>query len=57
MKTPSDFLWRLIKSLSRTEKLFFTRNFNSSCFQQQRLYLKLFNAISAQKKYNESGVT
>jgi hypothetical protein len=22
MKTPSDFLWRLIKSLSRTEKLF-----------------------------------
>ncbi len=54
MKTPSDFLWRLIKSLSRTEKLFFTRNFNSSSFQQQRLYLKLFNAISAQKKYNEA---
>ena len=54
MKTPSDFLWRLIKSLSKAEKLFFTRNFNASHPIQETLYLKLFNAISTQKEYDET---
>lgn len=56
MKTPSDFLWRLIKSLSKAEKLFFTRNFNASHPIQETLYLKLFNAISTQKEYDETQV-
>ena len=53
MKTSSDFLWRLIQSLSTAEKLFFKRNFTVSATGDQHLYLKVFDALSRQKKYDE----
>ena len=53
MKTPSDFLWRFIHSLTHKEKLFFKRNFAASKPADQHLYLKLFDAINSQKKYDE----
>lgn len=54
MKASSDFLWQLIHSLSSNEKLFFKRNFSINKSLQQRLYIKLFDAIAAQKKYDEA---
>ena len=54
MNTSSDFLWRLIHSLSSSEKLFFKRNFVGA--DSQALYIKLFNAISIQKNYNEENI-
>lgn len=56
MKTSSDFLWQLIHSLSSSEKLFFKRNFISTVSGGQSVYIKLFNAIAAQNKYNEAGI-
>ena len=56
MKSPSDFLWQLIHSLSSAEKLFFKRNFSINRTAQQRLYIKLFDAIASQKKYDEAAV-
>jgi len=53
MKTASDFIWQLIHSMSSSEKLFFKRNFTAAPGRPHRLYLRLFNAIAAQKKYNE----
>jgi hypothetical protein len=52
MKTSSDFLWQLVQSLSQGEKLYFKRNFTSTA-SGKKLYLKLFDAVAAQKKYNE----
>jgi hypothetical protein len=54
MKPSSNFLWQLIHSLNSNEKLFFKRNFSHNNLPTQRLYLKLFDAIAAQKKYNEA---
>ncbi len=54
MKASSDFLWQLIHSLSSSEKLFFKRNFSGSKSNEERLYIKLFDAIAAQKKYDEA---
>lgn len=51
MKSSSPFLWQLIQSLSRNEKLYFKRNFIPSGGDQ--LYLRLFEAMAAQKKYDE----
>lgn len=51
MKSSSPFLWQLIQSLSRNEKLYFKRNFTPSGGDQ--LYLRLFEALAGQKKYNE----
>lgn len=56
MKSPSNFLWQLIHSLSSTEKLFFKRNFSINKSDKQRVYLKLFDAIIAQKKYDEPAI-
>lgn len=56
MKPSSDFLWQLIHSLNRSEKLFFKRNFSINTTDTQRLYIKLFDAIIAQKKYDEAAV-
>lgn len=56
MKASSDFLWHLIHSLNSNEKLFFKRNFSVSKSPQQRLYIKLFDAIAAQKKYDEVAI-
>jgi hypothetical protein len=53
MKTSSDFLWQLVQSLSRSEKLFFKRNFTGSAGTVKHIYLKLFDALAAQKNYNE----
>ena len=51
MKSSSPFLWQLIQSLSRNEKLYFKRNFIPAGGDQ--LYLRLFDALAAQKKYDE----
>ncbi len=56
MKTSSNFLWQLIQSLSSGEKLFFKRNFADSSSSGQRLYVKLFDAIAAQKEYDEAAI-
>jgi hypothetical protein len=57
LKLSSHFLWQLIGSLSRNEKLFFKRNFTSSdSLGEQRLYLKLFDAIAAQREYDEGAI-
>ncbi len=42
--------------MSSAEKLFFKRNFASSKDADQRLYLRLFDAIAAQKKYDEASL-
>ena len=52
MKSPSSFLWQLIQSLSRNEKLYFKRNFIPA--DGDALYLRLFDAVAAQKKYDEA---
>ncbi len=56
MKTTSELLWQLIQSLESNERLFFKRNFTDSRLPGKRLYLKLFDAISSQKKYNEDAL-
>jgi len=56
MKTPSGSLWQLIHSLSSGEKLFFKRNFTMNRSSKQRLYIQLFDAIAAQKDYNEETI-
>lgn len=54
MKTTSSFLWQIIQTLSANEKQFFIRNYTNS--RGEKLYLKLFSAIAAQKKYNEEEI-
>ena len=56
MKTPSNFLWQLIQSLSSSEKIFFKRNFTDTRLPTPRLYIKLFEAIAAQKNYDEQSI-
>lgn len=56
MKGSSDFIWQLVHSLSSNEKLFFKRNFAVAHSSKDRLYLKLFAAIAAQKKYDEAAL-
>lgn len=55
MKQPSDFLWLLVNSLTGTEKTFFKRNFTGAG-GKGKTYLKLFDAIARQKKYNEAAI-
>lgn len=54
MKSSSPFLWQLIHSLSRNEKLYFKRNFIPA--GGDPLYLRLFDALAAQKKYDEEAL-
>ncbi len=56
MKTSSDFIWQLISSLKSAEKTYFKRNFISTQNGNDKLYLKLFDAIAAQKKYDEAAI-
>lgn len=56
LKTPSDFLWRLIHSLSRNEKLFFKRDYKEGLSLSNHLYVQLFDAIAAQKNYDEKAL-
>lgn len=54
MKTPSDFTWRFIRSLSGSEKLFFKRNFAPGT--GNKLYSRLFTAIAGQRNYDEAAI-
>ena len=54
MKSPSGFIWQLIHSMGSNEKLFFKRNFIPVKGKGEQLYLRLFNAIAAQKVYDEA---
>lgn len=56
MNTSSDSLWQLIRSLNRNEKLFFKRQYSEADPEQNPLYLRLFDALAAQKKYNEEAL-
>jgi hypothetical protein len=55
--TPSHDLFRLIKTLSPTEKAYFQK---TSSFSKQKseknIYLKVFDAISGQKEYDEEKI-
>ncbi len=53
MNTTSPVLWQLILSMNRNEKLFFKRKFAEAGGIKVSLYIKLFDAIAAQKNYNE----
>ncbi len=51
MKTPNTDLFTLIKSLSKSEKIYFKRSvYNTG---ESTEYIKLFDEIEKQKKYNE----
>lgn len=51
MDTKNDVLFDLIKSLTKTEKRFI--KLNAQFHQGDKAYLKLFDAIEKQKKYDE----
>ncbi len=53
MRAPSSFLWQLIQSLNRNERLYFKRNYKQAGAGVDRLYIRLFDAIVAQKVYDE----
>lgn len=56
MRTGSEMLWKLINSMTSAEKLYFRRNYLPSGTAKDSLYLQLFNAIDAQKKYDETAL-
>lgn len=56
MKTTSDDLFVLIKSLSKQEKRYFKIHASKHIIGSQNKYLRLFDAIDAQKKYNEQSL-
>lgn len=56
MRSSSDFLWQLIKSLKSAEKTYFRRNYITNTTGTEKLYLKLFDAIAAQKQYDEAAI-
>lgn len=51
---PSDELFKLIRSLSKSEKRFF--KLSSSLQAGEKNYLKLFDSIEKQKEYNEEEI-
>ncbi len=55
MKTPSDDLFLLIKSLSKTEKRYF-KKFSDLHGKEDNQYLRLFDAIAAEKVYDEDAL-
>jgi hypothetical protein len=55
LKTPSDFLWRLIHSLTAAEKGYFKRNYRAGR-PGEMLYMQLFSAIASQKVYDEKAL-
>ncbi len=52
-KTKSDHLFRLIKTLSKGEKLFFKLYVSRLSGSENKKFIILFNAIDKQKEYNE----
>src|SRR3990172_3171206 len=55
MKTPSQDLFLLIKSLSKTEKRYF-KKFSDLHGKQDNQYLILFDAITKQKQFDEEAL-
>lgn len=53
MKFPSDDLFKLIKSMTKSEKRYFKRFAQIHVRGNQNNYIKLFDAIERQKNYNE----
>lgn len=53
MKTASDELFRLIKSLSKSEKRYFTLYAERHVLGDKNNYLKIFEAVESQDNYNE----
>lgn len=51
---PSDELFKLIKSLTKAEKIFFKRFSKRHVIGDYNKYIKLFNEIEKQKQYDES---
>ena len=51
---PSDELFKLIKSLTKSEKRFF--KLSSSLQSGEKNYLKLFDAIEKQLEYDEEDI-
>ncbi|MEO5946562.1 MAG: hypothetical protein ABIP79_07065 [Chitinophagaceae bacterium] len=56
MKTASDSLWQLIRSLKSAEKTYLKRNYFFKKPDSKQLYLKLFDAIAKQKVYDETAL-
>ncbi len=54
-KTPSDSLFRLIRSMSKSEKRHF-KLYASRHSVEENNYLKLFDAIDSQKSYDEDAI-
>ena len=52
MKT-SDNLFKLVKSLSKSEKGYFKKYANFHVRNEQNNYTKIFDAIDNQKEYDE----
>lgn len=52
----SDLLWHFVHAMSSGEKIFFKRNFSGAATEKVPLHLQLFDAIAAQKKYNEEAI-
>lgn len=56
MKTPSDKLFLLISSLTRSEKRYFKRFSTIHAMKEGNSYLALFDAIEKQKTYDEEAI-
>lgn len=56
MRTPSDELFQLIKSMSKQEKRYFKLFAARHVIGEQNNYLVLFDEIDRQKKYDESAI-
>jgi hypothetical protein len=56
MRTPSDELFKLIKSLSKQEKRYFKLFAARHVIGEQNNYLLLFDAIDRQLKYDEAAI-
>lgn len=54
--TPTDDLFRLIKSLSRSEKGYFKKYSTRHTADPNSAYLQLFDAIERQEEYNETEI-
>ncbi|MCW5908077.1 MAG: hypothetical protein KIS94_09480 [Chitinophagales bacterium] len=55
--TTSDDIFQLVKSLSQTEKTYFKKFAQLHVLGEENVYLRLFDAIDAQERYNEKLLT
>ena len=55
-KSSSDFIFRLIKSLTKSEKRYFKIYSNRFTYKDKQKYLDLFDAIDKQKEYDEEAL-